>query len=98
MTSPNPILRYSFDTYISGTTVQNEGTLGCSLDAMLYNGAFVTSASPAIGTKCLSLTAANSQYMSTSNSITLSGTDWMVCFWYKKDSSTVSETGVRIFD
>ena len=37
MTSPNPIIKFSFDTYISGTTVQNEGTLGSTLDAMLYN-------------------------------------------------------------
>lgn len=98
MTTPNPIIKFSFDTYTSGTTVQNEGTLGSSLDATLYNNALVSTASPAIGTKCLSLTAANSQYMSTSNPITLSGTDWAVCFWYKKDSSTVSETGVRVFD
>ena len=96
--TPNPIIKFSFDTYISGTTVQNEGTLGSTLDATLYNGALVTTTSPAIGTKCLSLTAANSQYMSTSNPVTLSGTDWAVCFWYKKDSSTVSETGVRVFD
>ena len=91
-------MHYSFDQWTSGTTVINEGTLGSSLDATLSNSALVSTTSPPTGTQCLSLTASSSQYMSTSSAITLSGTDWAVCFWYNKSSSTVSETDVRIFD
>ena len=60
--------------------IQNEEMLGMTADATLYIGALVTTTSPAIETKCLSLTAVNYQYMCTSNPITLSGTAWAVCF------------------
>ena len=35
---------------------------------------------------------------STLNPITLTGTSWTVCFWYKKSSTTMSETNAPIFD
>ena len=68
------------------------------MDATLQNGATVSSSLSATGTQCLSLTAASSHYMSTTAPLTLTGTDWAVCFWYQKTSATVSETGVCVFD
>ena len=35
-------LHYSFDEWTSGTTIINEGTLGSTFDATLYNSALVS--------------------------------------------------------
>ena len=58
-----PVLHYSFDQWTSGTTIINEGTLGSSFDATLYNSALVSTTSPPTGTQCLSLTASSSQFL-----------------------------------
>ena len=91
-----PVLWYSFDTYTSGTSVPNDGSLGTA-----YNGTLVTvgtgsatviSSDCAVGTKCLSLntgqngssTSSNGGYMSIP-SFTFGGTSYTVCIWYKKN-------------
>ena len=104
-----PVLRYSFDTYTSGTSVPNDGSWGSA-----YNGTLVTvgtgtatviSSDCAVGTKCLSLntgqsgakTNTNGGYM-TIPSFTFGGTSYTVCCWYKKNVSTVAEYWARLFE
>ena len=93
-----PAIQYSFDQWISGNTVINEGYLGSVMNATLHNSATISTSSPPTGIQYLSLSSVNSQYMSIDNGLTLSGNDWAVCFWYNKSPSTTSETDVRIFD
>ena len=57
MTTPIPSIRYSFDSWTSGTTIVNKGSLGSSLDATLpmFNGGTVSISSSAFATGTQSL-------------------------------------------
>ena len=88
--TPVPILRYSFDTWTSGNTVTNEGSLGSNYNGTLTSfttagsSATVISSSYATGTQCLSLvgsTHANS-YLSIPP-LTIGGVSWAICMWVK---------------
>ena len=99
MTTPIPSIRYSFDSWTSGTTIMNEGSLGSSLDATLtmFNGgtASISSSTFATGTQSLNLIQDQSTgklgYL-TILPFTMGGTSWAVCFWVKIAAVPLSAT------
>ena len=95
-----PLLQYSFDTYVSGTSVPNIGSLGTSYNGTLASigtgSATVISTDCATGTKCLSLDTGNNGLSTNTNggymsipAFTFGGTSYTVCCWYKKKSNTI---------
>ena len=104
MSEPVPVLHYSFDSYVSGTTVPNDGSSGSALNGTLTTlgtgSATIVSSNAAVGTKCLSLiggSTSNGGHISVP-AFTFGGAGWSVCFWYKKDASTKNESAARVFD
>ena len=104
-----PLLKYSFDTWTSGTSIANEGSLGSAYNGTLNTvgsgTATIISSDKANGTQCLSLSTNNGGTATTTKggymsipAFTFGGTSYTVCCWYKKNSTTVNESWVRIFD
>ena len=90
MSEPVPVLHYSFDSYVSGTTVPNDGSSGSALNGTLTTlgtgSATIVSSNAAVGMKCLSLiggSTSNGGHISVP-AFTFGGAGWSVCFWYKK--------------
>jgi len=103
--TPVPILRYSFDTWTSGNTVTNEGSLGTgtAYNATLCTtgtggSASIISSSYATGTQCLSLVGNSTiggGYLQLP-SFTMGGNSWAVCLWIKL--SSIPTNNIMIFE
>ena len=102
-----PILKYSFDTWTSGTSIANEGSLGSAYNGTLNTvgsgTATIISSDKANGTQCLSLNTNNGGNATTTRggymsipAFTFGGTSYTICCWYKKNTAT--ETWARLFD
>ena len=104
-----PILKYSFDTWTSGTSIANEGSLGSAYNGTLNTvgsgTATIISSDKANGTQCLSLNTNNGGNAATTSggymsipAFTFGGTSFTICFWYKKSSATANEKNARILN
>ena len=86
-----PYIWYKFDT-LSSSTVKNAGYAGASLDAILFNGASVTSTESPTGSSCLNLTKPYGKFCSDPTrqylsipSFTLGGSFSCSCWFNKAD-------------
>ena len=107
MSEPIPVLKYSFDSCIPGssaTTVTNEGSYtgmdGTFVKVNSGKYEIIQSANSPTGKNYLSFTGgsnSNGAYISLPT-FTFGGSAWSVCFWYNKAANTINETSARIFD
>ena len=101
---PIPLVWYNFN-YNNNTKVVNKGYVGYTMDGVLMNNATCINTDYAVNGISLNLTNTDVSSSSLGQYISIpsfvfggSGFLWSFSCWFKKQSSTISQTSAKIFD
>ena len=93
-----PWCHYTFEKIVPYDYIANEGKMSAQASLFYNSTETIVSCTDAIyETQCLRLDAAKSSFVRIPY-LPLTGLNWCVCFWYRKEAVTVNESDVRVFD
>lgn len=90
------LIRYSFDTYTSGTSVQNEGILGSNYNGTIFYGSTIITTDSATGSQCLS--CPTDSLLVVQSSFQFGASHWALAFWFKAPANYISNIGLLVLD